>query len=644
MTLEQVKELLNGCQNLKLYGNKTKLKLKVENLELNDSENLGFVFHSYARLAEGNEKGLYGLWLFQKVDGFFKNCPCMRIKLLPTEQRSPSKQPIEAHVVEVKVDKSQLEGTNESDLRTALKSFDEFLGDFIKEDATIRDAVKAFNENSDSGIQQYAENRRRQRRKENDGYQSPPPPSENKKDKDQSPSSPEPLKDAFGNILPRNLIYFGAPGTGKSFKLKEAVEAKRDENGKPVEEDKNGTAIDYERVTFYPTYSYAQFVGCYKPTMKSEKAPILPPERLVEELKTALVSWPEWIKVETDVTRIKAFVMLLFGEKFYDSLEPLKEEDLERIRKDAGAKTDYDKAYLSAGMAATKVRRRTSGTSGETIVYKFVPGSFLRILVKALNNPQNNYCLVIEEINRANAAAVFGDVFQLLDRDSDGRSEYEVAASEDVKKFLLDVPEKGGLNDEGKKALGFNGGEQEPLTLKIPPNMYIWATMNSADQGVFPMDTAFKRRWEFEYVGIDKGVTDKLKTWTIGSTGGPNWNSLRMAVNGLLSSAGVNEDKLMGPWFVKPENGSVVSEKQFTSKVLMYLWEDAARMCRKKIFIDDVSTFSGLISKWEGKDGNVAVFKLPDNVKNRLNMGSGEESPGAGGGIDPEGNGAKSDS
>lgn len=373
---------------------------------------------------------------------------------------------------------------------------------------------------------------------------------------------PSELKDENGP-LPRNLIYFGAPGTGKSFKLKEAVEAKRDEDGKPIERGSDGKliktggkAIDYERVTFYPTYSYAQFVGCYKPVMKETNA---------GELKT------------------------------------------------------------------------------EEIAYEFVPGPFLRVLVKALERPSENHCLVIEEINRANAAAVFGDVFQLLDRATEDskkdtrvkkdESEYGVAASEDIRRYLTkmigDAPETDYARTflevekktDGTIALDANGNWAS-CKLRIPSNMYIWATMNSADQGVFPMDTAFKRRWKFKYFEINQS-DDKIEKRTIGTDltidGKPaydtakwnadmrNWNNVRKFVNRLLSLFKVNEDKLMGPWFVQPESGDVISAEQFESKVLMYLWEDAARMCRQKMFPNSVTSYSELITEWR-KHG-VGIFR-----------------------------------
>ena len=293
---------------------------------------------------------------------------------------------------------------------------------------------------------------------------------------------------------PHNLIAFGAPGTGKSHLLEE----KR----------KNAVFADYERVTFYPTYSYAQFVGTYKPVMNG--------------------------KAE--------------------------------------------------------------------IAYAFVPGPFLRMLVKATASDEK-FLLLIEEINRANAAAVFGDMFQLLDR-VNGKSEYPIAASEDVKGSLQQELDRRGMT-EGFGMKKQNGRWEGACQLSLPENLYIWATMNSADQGVFPMDTAFKRRWEFEYIGIDDSSSD-CDGWKVeGGNTRSKWNDVRSFINGLLSLNGVNEDKLMGPFFVKAE-GDLVSESQFESKVLMYLWEDAARMCRSRLFAN-VQTYSDLVDEWRGK--GVEMFK-----------------------------------
>ena len=286
---------------------------------------------------------------------------------------------------------------------------------------------------------------------------------------------------SFESDLPRNVIYFGAPGTGKSFNLN------KDKN------EKFSSEIDYERVTFHPDYSYANFVGTYKP-------------------------------------------------------RPKKDED--------GNKTD-------------------------DITYEYVPGPFMRSLVKALKNPDKPFLLIIEEINRANVAAVFGDVFQLLDRDEDKNyeSKYDIETSEDMRDYLKD--ELGQIYEK----------------ITIPPNMFIWATMNSADQGVFPMDTAFKRRWDFKYFDIDhdddeiEHIKVKLNNQEI------SWNDLRKAINNELLRYEINEDKLIGPFFafneyLKKENGEFkeITEDEFKrifkNKIIMYLFEDAARARRNELFGD----------------------------------------------------------
>ncbi len=223
-----------------------------------------------------------------------------------------------------------------------------------------------------------------------------------------------------------------------------------------------------------------------------------------------------------------------------------------------------------------------SADGKEDITYSFVSGPFVRMLAKAIKNPSENFLLVIEEINRANVAAVFGDVFQLLDRDEDGKSEYPIDAGEDLKKHLdeSDVP-----LDDGKIA--------------IPANMCIWATMNSADQGVMPLDAAFKRRWEFEYIGIDENE-NQVADYEIPKTKNPDgtldfvrWNVFRKALNGKLknlSGASVNEDKLLGPFFISKRSLETAKDnakdfiRLFKSKVLMYLYEDVCKMNPHALF------------------------------------------------------------
>lgn len=302
----------------------------------------------------------------------------------------------------------------------------------------------------------------------------------------------------------RNLILFGAPGTGKSHLLKEQQ--------KDLVEDTN----NFERVTFHPDYTYANFVGCYKPV-------------------------------------------------------PAKDE---------------------AGK--------------DIITYKYVPGPFMRMLVKALLNPKQAHLLIIEEINRANVAAVFGDVFQLLDRDANGVSEYAIQTSEDMRGYLSKV-----LNIDVSKV----------ESIRIPNNLYLWATMNSADQGVYPMDTAFKRRWDFEYIDIDNNDKDINHYWFEVAGVKIHWNSLRKAINKELTDNGINEDKLMGAFFVSKnvidENNNEKFIKAFCNKVIMYLFEDAARQKPGRIFeLDNAKTrYSALCKDFEKNGINIFVANIVEEYK-----------------------------
>ena len=302
----------------------------------------------------------------------------------------------------------------------------------------------------------------------------------------------------------RNRIYFGAPGTGKSYRINDSVL-------KFLKDDESANTIgDYIRITFHQDYSYAQFVGAYKPTM-----------------------------------------------------------------------------------------------NGNTIEYNYVPGPFMRVLAMAYRNilraPKDGegnvdkdsiepFVLVIEEINRAKAASVFGDMFQLLDRNDNGVSEYDMQPSQEIKEWLA---------KECDVSLEmFN-------SIKIPDNMFIWASMNSADQGVFPMDTAMKRRWSFEYIGINDEEfkrDEDTDHWREAQNGeftlnGPinkiEWNVLRRAINARLISDDIkaHEDKLLGPYFIKTmdrDGKQVLNDNQFIEvfcdKVLMYLFEDVAKTKRHQMF------------------------------------------------------------
>ena len=196
----------------------------------------------------------------------------------------------------------------------------------------------------------------------------------------------------------------------------------------------------------------------------------------------------------------------------------------------------------------------------EEIAYSFVPQTFIKAYMQAYLNPNQNIYLIIEEINRGNCAQIFGDLFQLLDRDENGVSEYPIKADSDLRTYL-----------EGELGVGHDGIKDGELCL--PSNLYIWATMNTCDQSLFPIDSAFKRRWDWEYEPIKYKNTD----WVIEI--GDNkysWTSFQHIINDKIFEATSSEDKMLGDYFVKPCN-NVISEKQFINKVLFYLWNDVCK-------------------------------------------------------------------
>ena len=268
------------------------------------------------------------------------------------------------------------------------------------------------------------------------------------------------------------VIFYGAPGTGKSYKIKAQLEGVSKEN--------------IFRTTFHPDSDYSTFVGAYKPT--KGKRP-------------------------------------LYG--------------------------------LNGGLT---VRLNDGGDLSEDVItYKFIPQAFLNAYMRAYQTEDKVY-LIIEEINRGNCAQIFGDLFQLLDRDENGVSEYSIKADADLKAFLED--------ELGVDNPGIKDGE-----LCLPSNLYIYATMNTSDQSLFPIDSAFKRRWDWEYEPIKYKNTD----WKIVIDGTVySWTSFQRKVNDKILSATSSEDKMLGDYFVNPSDG-VITEKVLLNKILFYLWNDVCK-------------------------------------------------------------------
>ena len=369
------------------------------------------------------------------------------------------------------------------------------------------------------------------------------------------------------------IIYYGAPGTGKSHEVKK-------QTGEFSEDGKEVDLPNIFRTTFHPDTDYASFVGCYKPCMVS-KEPIF-----------------DSIALKSKLLEIKneggGYACHKFGFKYWESLDRLSANEIKDILH-VGGFSDNMVVEVQKGIAlAEKFHNETS-----QIAYTFVPQVFTDAYVYAYSNPTEQTYLVIEEINRGNCAQIFGDLFQLLDR-KDGKSEYKIKADKDLALYLKD---KLGADSEGIK-----DGK-----LCLPTNLHILATMNTSDQSLFPMDSAFKRRWEWEYVPINYGTDVQSGEFeiTIGEKKYP-WVTFIEKVNEKIFALTQSEDKQMGNFFIKHS----IDEKGFKSKVMFYLWYEVLRdeTENNKYFFYGKTTVDGkeVLSKFTFKDlyGNKATETL----------------------------------
>lgn len=290
-------------------------------------------------------------------------------------------------------------------------------------------------------------------------------------------------------------IFYGAPGTGKSFEINRLTKDK-----------------EVIRTTFHPDSDYSTFVGAYKPT-----------------------------SIDVPVRDVTGKVIVENGEKVKES----------------------------------------------RIVYEFVEQAFMQAYTKAWlayadkadGEKAKEQYLVIEEINRGNCAQIFGDLFQLLDRNGYGFSDYPITADKDMKKQLAKAFKDVSINDAerinniyGKDIVGkVLSGD----ILLLPDNLYIWATMNTSDQSLFPIDSAFKRRWDWKYIPISEGKENGVSLgWKIKVNGKLfDWWQFVKKVNDEINEQTKSEDKKLGYFFCKAQDG-IVSAETFVSKVVFYLWND----------------------------------------------------------------------
>ena len=290
-------------------------------------------------------------------------------------------------------------------------------------------------------------------------------------------------------------IFYGAPGTGKSYTINKDTEGE-----------------DVIRTTFHPDTDYSTFVGAYKPTTIEEE------------------------------------VMTVIGTKAV----PVENADGSHRKESKIVYEFVQQAFLQAYVAAWKKYAEANG-----------------------EDPRKQF-LVIEEINRGNCAQIFGDLFQLLDRNAQGFSDYPITADADMKRQLkkgfagLSLAEADSINamykgrDVCREVL-------EGDILLLPGNLYIWATMNTSDQSLFPIDSAFKRRWDWTY----RPISDAKEGWKIKANGNLyDWWTFLEKINDKVGSLTNSEDKKLGYFFCKADSENIISADKFVGKVIFYLWND----------------------------------------------------------------------
>ena len=255
----------------------------------------------------------------------------------------------------------------------------------------------------------------------------------------------------------------------------------------------------------------------------------------------------------------------------------------------------------------------------DRISYKFIPQAFLEAYVNAwkkLGSGKKQY-LIIEEINRGNCAQIFGDLFQLLDRNEYGFSDYPIVADKDMQKYLEKEFEGWEITNKDKINQLYGEANMVSLIMKgerlvLPSNLYIWATMNTSDQSLFPIDSAFKRRWDWKYVpireGRDKETNAKLN-WYI-NTGDKqyDWWSFISKINKLIGSLTNSEDKKLGYFFCKAKDREIDADL-FVSKVIFYLWNDVFKDYGfdDKDFQDEEGKILSFDRFYEDKNGTTYV-------------------------------------
>lgn len=353
-------------------------------------------------------------------------------------------------------------------------------------------------------------------------------------------------------------IYYGAPGTGKSKAIKDLTFGE-----------------NVIRTTFHPDSDYASFVGTYKP-----------------------------ITEEVDLRDCN-------GKKVID-------EDTEKVVKEERIAYKFiPQAFLEAYVEAWKKLGSKKSEKSDKSYNRIHPALLDTPEIFTKNKASKKQFLIIEEINRGNCAQIFGDLFQLLDRNEYGFSDYPIVADKDMQKYLEKEFEGWEITNKDKINQLYGEANMVNLIMKgerlvLPSNLYIWATMNTSDQSLFPIDSAFKRRWDWKYVSISEGrdkTTNAPLNWYI-NTGDKQykWWSFIKKVNDLIGSLTNSEDKKLGYFFCKAKDGEIDADL-FVSKVIFYLWNDVFKDYGfdDKDFQDEEGKILSFDRFYEDKNGKTNV-------------------------------------
>lgn len=400
-----------------------------------------------------------------------------------------------------------------------------------------------------------------------------------------------------------NMLVHGAPGTGKSFTVNKKATEKFGKN--------------VRRVTFYEDYSYEKFVGAYMP---------------VQDVKTTKLSFDDkkgCAEGEGIAYKFKPGIMAnILAEAYAELIIAKNKSYFDNHQNDKENNTDQDQSFSLSEL------------------YKINDDEV---------KPQE-FCLIVEEINRAPAASVFGDFFQLLDRDKNGLSTYSISISDEFKDWFVDrVTELckkhyDNSTDASIFEIARKTTELVADNLRLPPNLYIWTTMNSADQGVFPLDTAFKRRWCYMYMSVDKNreTEMKIKIPYNSKINEINWDFFRNAINAAIQAAGcIEEDRLIGTWYFN-DNDFAANDKLFDNfnktdvnkrysminplcdKLFAYLRNDVFRNNPESFFSKEYTTMSKI------REGIVNGISLGVIIKN---FSIAESAPSGSDSANTSGNG-----